>query len=73
MLLPNLVYKIVFIFVCNVRSHFHMEIDILEKSLDILAIWHAGGEFANVPCYFANCRGLLGPSHAMICGWLFCP
>ncbi len=26
-----------------------MEIDILEISLDILAIWHAGGEIVNVP------------------------
>ncbi len=26
-----------------------MEIYILEVSLDILAIWHAGVEFANVP------------------------
>ncbi len=26
-----------------------MEIDILEISLDILAIWHDGGEFSNVP------------------------
>ncbi len=25
-----------------------MEIDILEISLDILSIWHAGVEFANV-------------------------
>ncbi len=25
-----------------------MEVDILEISLDILAIWHAVGEFANV-------------------------
>jgi len=29
--------------------HFQMEINILEISLDILAIWHTGGEFANVP------------------------
>ncbi len=28
---------------------FQMDIDILEISLDILAIWHAGVEFANVP------------------------
>ncbi len=26
-----------------------MEIDILEIRLDIWAIWHARGEFANVP------------------------
>ncbi len=31
------------------RSHFQLQINILEISLDILAIWHAGGEFANVP------------------------
>ncbi len=41
--------KIEYIFVRNVRSHFQMEIDILEISLEILAIWHAGVEFANVP------------------------
>ncbi len=37
-----------FIFVRNVRSHFQMEINILQISLDILAVWHAGVEFANV-------------------------
>ncbi len=30
-------------------QHFQMEIDILEISLDILAIWHVGVEFANFP------------------------
>ncbi len=37
------------IFVSDIQSHFHMEIDILEISLDILAAWHTWGEFANVP------------------------
>ncbi len=37
------------IFVSNIRLHFQMEIDILEISLDIWAIWHALGELANVP------------------------
>ncbi len=31
-------------------TFFQMEIDILEINLEILAIWHAGVEFAKFPC-----------------------
>ncbi len=38
------------VYLCvNIRSHFQKEFDILEISLEMLAIWHAGVEFANVP------------------------
>ncbi len=37
------------IFVCDIMSQFQMEINILEINLDILAICHVRGEFANVP------------------------
>lgn len=37
------------IFVSDIGSHFQVEIDILQISLDILATWHTWGEFANVP------------------------
>ncbi len=48
----------------NVRSHFQMEVDILEISLDILAIWHAVGE---LPMFLVS---LSRPLRSRLCNGL---